>query len=111
MIELNISMPRLLLPFEEDNVYFADQGVSLLRNAMKRNLISDMFGFPLSDSYFNDSFIELQAKSTIQIDHDFTLSFHARPREIKESVILWIGNKEFSWLTVGISSKGQLLIR
>ena len=111
MIELNISMPRLLLPLEEDNVYFADQSVSLLRSATRRNLLSDMFGFPLTDSYFNDSFIELQANSAIQSGHDFTLSFHARPHVIKESVIIWIGNTKSPWLTVGTSSNGQLLIR
>ena len=110
MFELNIPLPRLLLPLDKEQEYFADQNVVVLRNSLTQNLTSDMFGFPLADGYFNDSVIELHASNTIQSYHDFTLLFHVRPHEIKNSTLLWIGNDNLSWLKVGMLSKGQLFL-
>ena len=110
MLDLNISLPRFLLPMDSNHAYFSDQFFVVVRNTTNRSLISDMFGFPLANGYFNGSAVKLQANIKIQNDSDFTLSFHVRPQEIKESIIIWTGQNTTAWLEVWLSSDGKLSI-
>ena len=110
MLDLNISLPRLLLPMDSSHAYFSDQSFVVLWNTTHRSLISDMFGFPLANGYFNGSAVRLQTNDKMQNDSDFTISFHVRPQEIKASVILWTGHNNTLWLEVWLSSDGKLSI-
>ena len=80
---------------------------------MKRMLVSDMFGFPLADGYFDggiDSVIEIITDKQVQNASDLTAAFHVRPMSLKNSVLLQIGFNENSLLSLKMSSLGNLSV-
>lgn len=81
---------------------------------MKRKFVSDLFGFPAADGYFNgtkDSVIEVRSDQPIQNGSDFTLSFHLRPRIMKESTLVWLGYGKTYSLSVKMESQGNVSIK
>ena len=113
MQSLNLPKPTLHLPLNEDLRYYSRVTLSQKRKSVKRKFSYDMFGLPIADGYFDgsdDALIELLWNQPISNGTDFTLSFHARPELIKESVLLFLEYNSKRSLAIGMSSQGNLSI-
>lgn len=76
--------------------YLANQSSSVNQLSSVSKPITDMHGFPVMAGYFNSSehVIKMRTDGLVNMNGDFTISFHIRFEKLGERKFFWIGDDD-----------------